>query len=80
MSGYEVWRSRCPIQRTPICQPPWGLIFPTTRKDIYRESFNHAYAAHARESRQEAAARRIAWVAVKRSYVKAGENWVRRHP
>lgn len=34
---------------------------PDHAQDIYRESFNHAYAAHARESRQEVAARRIAW-------------------
>jgi cation transport regulator len=36
--------------------------------------------AHAGESGQEEAAHRIAWAAVKRSYVKAGENWVQRHP
>jgi len=47
-------------------------------QDIYREAFNHAYAAHAGESRQEEAAHRIAWAAVKRSYVKAGDNWVPR--
>ena len=33
--------------------------------DIYREAFNHAYGAHAGESRQEEAAHRIAWAAVK---------------
>ena len=46
--------------------------------DVYREAFNHAYGAHAGESRQEEAAHRIAWAAVKRSYVKAGDNWVPR--
>jgi cation transport regulator len=69
-----------PYPRNADLPAPVGAHLPDHAQDIYRESFNHAYAAHARESRQEAAARRIAWVAVKRSYVKAGENWVRRHP
>ena len=47
-------------------------------QDIYREAFNHAYAAHQGDSRQEEAAHRIAWTAVKRSYVKAGAQWVMR--
>jgi cation transport regulator len=51
---------------------------PEHAQDIYREAFNHAYAAHAGESRQEEAAHRIAWAAVKRSYAKAGDNWVPR--
>jgi cation transport regulator len=42
---------------------------PPHAQDIYREAFNHAFAAHADEDRQEEAARRIAWAAVKRSYV-----------
>jgi cation transport regulator len=48
---------------------------PEHAQDIYREAFNHAYAAHAGDPRQEEAAHRIAWAAVKRSYVKAGEYW-----
>jgi cation transport regulator len=51
---------------------------PDHAQDIYREAFNHAYAAHAGEGRQEEAAHRIAWAAVKRSYVKAGERWIER--
>ena len=51
---------------------------PEHAQDIYREAFNHAYAAHAGESRQEEAAHRIAWGAVKRSYAKAGDTWVPR--
>jgi cation transport regulator len=47
-------------------------------QDIHREAFNHAYAAHAGDTRQEEAAHRIAWAAVKRSYVKVGDGWVRR--
>jgi cation transport regulator len=51
---------------------------PEHAQDIYREAFNHAYAAHADDPRQEEAAHRIAWAAVKRSYVKAGDFWERR--
>jgi cation transport regulator len=53
---------------------------PEHAQDIYREAFNHAYAAHAGESGQEEAAHRIAWAAVKRSYVKVGASWIERHP
>jgi cation transport regulator len=49
---------------------------PAHAQDIYREAFNHAYAAHRSDPRQEEAAHRIAWAAVKRSYVKLGGEWV----
>jgi cation transport regulator len=48
---------------------------PEHAQDIYREAFNHAYFAHAGDPRQEEAACRIAWAAVKRSYVKVGDAW-----
>jgi len=51
---------------------------PDHAQSIYREAFNHAFAAHAGDPRQEEAAHRIAWAAVKRSYVKDGETWVLR--
>ena len=51
---------------------------PEHAQDIYRSAFNHAYAAHAGEWRQEEIAHRIAWAAVKRSYIKQGDDWVRR--
>jgi cation transport regulator len=47
-------------------------------QDIYRAAFNHAFEAHAGDLRQEEAAHRIAWAAVKRSYVKVGSRWIRR--
>jgi len=53
---------------------------PGHAQDIYREAFNHAYAAHEGDPRQEEAAHRIAWAAVKRSYVKVGSSWIARHP
>jgi cation transport regulator len=49
---------------------------PPHAQDIYREAFNHAFAAHVGDLRQEEAAHRIAWAAVKRSYVKAGDTWI----
>jgi cation transport regulator len=49
---------------------------PAHAQDIWRAAFNHAFAAHAGDPRQEEAAHRIAWGAVKRSYVKQSERWV----
>jgi cation transport regulator len=49
---------------------------PEHAQDIFREAFNHAYAAHAHDPRQEEAAFRIAWAAVKRQYEKIGDEWV----
>jgi len=48
---------------------------PAHAQDVYREAFNHAWAAHQGDVRQEEAAHRIAWAAVKRSYVKVGGYW-----
>ncbi len=49
---------------------------PEHAQTIFREAFNHAYAAHAHDPRQEEAAFRIAWAAVKRVYEKVGDEWV----
>jgi cation transport regulator len=51
---------------------------PEHAQSIYREAFNHAFAAHSGDPRQEEAAHRIAWAAVKRSYEKIGDEWVQR--
>jgi cation transport regulator len=53
---------------------------PEHAQSIYREAFNHAFAAHQGDVRQEEAAHRIAWAAVKRSYVKVGPSWEPRLP
>ena len=53
---------------------------PEHAQDIFREAFNHAFAEHAAEADQEERAFRIAWAAVKRSYVKAGDDWEPRAP
>jgi cation transport regulator len=52
---------------------------PGHAQDIYREAFNNAFAQHEGDPRQEEAAHRIAWAAVKRFYVKQGDHWVSRH-
>jgi len=57
---------------------PVQAHLPPHAQDIYREAFNHAFAAHVGDSRQEEAAHRIAWAAVKRSYVKVGGTWIAR--
>ncbi len=49
---------------------------PLHAQDIYREAFNRAFAAHTDDPRQEEAAHRIAWAAVKRRYMKEGDTWV----
>ncbi len=51
---------------------------PEHAQDIFREAFNQAFAAHESDPRQEEAAFRIAWAAVKRRYEKIGEEWVER--
>ncbi len=51
---------------------------PQHAQDIYREAFNHAFAAHGGELDREKRAHMIAWAAVKRGYVKAGDIWVPR--
>lgn len=51
---------------------------PEHAQDIFRAAFNHAFAAHAGDPRQDEAAHRIAWAAVKRAYVKVGDRWIER--
>jgi cation transport regulator len=51
---------------------------PTHAQSIYREAFNHSFAAHKKDTRQEEIAHRTAWAAVKRSYVKKGDTWLPR--
>jgi len=58
--------------------PPVRRVLPAHAQDIYREAFNHAFAAYGAQSGGEQRAHRIAWAAVKRSYRKAGDAWVAR--
>ena len=50
---------------------------PEHAQDIYREAFNHSFSSHAGDVRQEEIAYRTSWAAVKRSYVKLEDEWVR---
>jgi cation transport regulator len=51
---------------------------PEHAQSIYRGAFNNAYAEHEGDPRQEEAAHRIAWAAVKRTYAKVGNTWIAR--
>ncbi|WP_457798569.1 ChaB family protein [Methylocystis sp. S23] len=53
-------------------------LLPPHAQDIYRAAFNHAFADHAGDPRREEAARRIAWAAVKKSYIRTEQGWRRR--
>ncbi len=48
---------------------------PPHAQDIYRRAFNSAWEHYDAE---EDIARRVAWAAVKRRYVKVGRDWVER--
>lgn len=58
--------------------PPVRAALPEHAQSIYREAFNHAWAAHQNDPRREEAAHRIAWGAVKRHYIKEDGGWMRR--
>jgi cation transport regulator len=68
-----------PYQSNNDLPAPVQHHLPPHAQDIYREAFNHAFAAHAGELRQEEIAHRTAWAAVKRSYIKVDDEWVPRH-
>jgi len=51
---------------------------PGHAQSIYREAFNHAFEAHRNEEDCEVRSHRIAWAAVKRSYINVDGDWVAR--
>jgi cation transport regulator len=57
---------------------PVRHVLPPHAQSIYREAFHHAFAAHEGDPRQEEASHRIAWAAVKRSYIKSAQGWIER--
>jgi cation transport regulator len=67
-----------PYQTNEDLPNPITRHLPPHAQDIYRAAFNNAFAAHAGDPRQEEAAHRIAWAAVKHVYVKIGDSWVAR--
>jgi cation transport regulator len=56
----------------------YSVNLPSEARDIYREAFNRAFAAHSGDLRQEEVPHRTAWIAVKRAYVKVGDSWIRK--
>jgi len=69
-----------PYRRNDDLPPSVRGHLPPHAQDIYREAFNHAFASHAGDPRQEEASHRIAWAAVERVYVKSGDDWIRQGP
>lgn len=57
---------------------PIRHALPAHAQDIYRAAFNSAFASYANNVRQEEIAHRVAWAAVKKRYVKAGDEWLER--
>jgi cation transport regulator len=51
---------------------------PEQAQDIYRDTFNFAYAANAGDADRDTHAHMIALAQVKRSYAKEGQQWVKR--
>jgi cation transport regulator len=57
---------------------------PKTAQTIYRKTFNHAWDEHGSPAKRrggasrEKTAHRVAWAAVKGSYQKYGDRWVKR--
>jgi cation transport regulator len=64
--------SGMPYQSNEDFPPSVRNYLPPHAQDVYREAFNNAYRQHALDPRREEASHRIAWAAVKRSYVKEG--------
>jgi cation transport regulator len=64
-----------PYQSNEDLPPSVRNHLPSHAMDIYREAFNHAWLHHLGD---ETTPHRIAWAAVKRSYRKLGDRWVRR--
>jgi cation transport regulator len=75
--GHE-WSNILPYAVNEDLPPSVRRHLPEHAQDIYREAFNHAYAAHAGDARREEASHRIAWAAVKRAYVKIEDEWIPR--
>lgn len=69
-----------PYASTEDLPPSVRQHLPDHAQEIFRAAFNNAFQSHAGELRQEDIARRVAWAAVKRSYVKVDGQWMPREP
>lgn len=65
-----------PYARNEDLPPSVRDHLPEHAQDIFRAAFDAAFEAHAGDPRQEEAAFRIAWAAVKKRYEKVGSEWV----
>ena len=55
---------------------------PQHAQEIYLSAFNNAWIEYAARgpTGRESTAHRVAWAAVKRKYIKSGDQWVLREP
>ena len=51
---------------------------PHHAQEIYLAAFNNAWEEYAARADREIVAHKVAWAAVKRQYIKAGGQWVRK--
>ena len=51
---------------------------PRPAQEVYRAAYNHAYATRLGDPHRAKSARRMAWKAVKHSFVKVGAQWIDR--
>jgi cation transport regulator len=77
-------RLSCPTARSPTCRPRIREHLLLHAQEIFLEAFNHVWEEYASPAKRyagsslEETAMRVAWAAVKRSYVKIGDRWLRR--
>jgi cation transport regulator len=49
---------------------------PRHAQEIYLAAFNNAWSEYGGDPRREEIAHRVAWSAVKKLYIKVGDQWV----
>ena len=51
---------------------------PEHAREIFRAAFNASFKSYGTSPRREEIAHRVAWAAVKKRYVKRGDEWIER--
>lgn len=69
-----------PYNRTADLPPAVRKHLPGHAQEIFLAAFNNAFQSHEGDPHQDQIAFRIAWAAVKRSYMKVGGNWIPKDP
>jgi cation transport regulator len=54
------------------------IHLPRHAQEIYLAAFNNAWEEYAGRENHEAVAHKVAWSAVKKQYVKIGNEWVKK--